>query len=325
MKKLNAKSFEEIRKWIYRNARPIELALWQYEFENASKEAVLSALSHYQNEDGGFGHALEPDNWNPNSSPSITLSAIGKLNNIHFTDAGHPMMQGIIKFLESGEHFVGDGWVFNIPSNNDYPHAPWWTYDQKGNEHGHIGVTLGTVCFVLQFVKKESELYKQAFALAVQLLSKLKEPNTTSDMGLSGYCMLLEKLNQLGLTDSFDMEFLYAAVKKLVDEAIVRDASQWVHYVVRPSQFIPTPESPFYIGNEDIVQKELDYLVETRPENGVWGIPWHWYGNYEKYPKEFAISENWWKADLDIGAIGKLKFLRRFGRLDQSEYANLLS
>ncbi|HML45270.1 MAG TPA: hypothetical protein PKE04_00805 [Clostridia bacterium] len=315
MKKIDATSFEEIRKWIYRNARPLELALWQYEFENGGKEAVLSALSHYQNEDGGFGHALEPDNWNPNSSPAVTLNAIGKLSNIRFEDAGHPIIQGLIRYLESGAHFVGDGWVFTIPSNNDCPRAPWWSYDPKASAQAHIGVTLGLACFVLRFAKKESDLYRQAFALVLQALSKLKESDAAGDMGLNGYCALLETLDQLGLSDSFDMEFLYAAVKKLVDEAIVRDVSRWAHYVARPSQFITAPESPFYKGNEDIVQKELDYLVETRPENGVWGISWHWYGNTEKYPKEFAISENWWKADLDIGAVGKLKFLRRFGRL----------
>ena len=55
MKKLYKKSFDEIRLWIYRNARNLELTLWQYEFENGSKDAVLSALSYYQNDDGGFG------------------------------------------------------------------------------------------------------------------------------------------------------------------------------------------------------------------------------------------------------------------------------
>jgi hypothetical protein len=313
MRKLSKKAFEEIRTWVYRNARHIDLMSWQYEFENGSKEAVLHALSFYQNEDGGFGNALEPDCWNPESSPYTTLCAIGKLNNINFTDTSHPIMQGIVRYIESCVHFKGEGWLFSIPSNNDYPRAPWWTYDPKAIEYEHKGVTLGLVCFVLQFVKKESELYKQVFALANKLLSKLKAPDNMGDMGLSGYCMLLETLNKLGLSDQFDMAFLFAAVKKLVDESIVRDVSQWVNYGVRPSQFISTPDSPFYAGNEDIVEKELDYLIDTKPDNSVWGITWQWWDNYPKYPKEFAISENWWRAD---GAIGRLKFLRSFGRLD---------
>ena len=238
MKRLSADSIDEIRSWIYRNTRPIELAIWQYEYENGSKKAVLSALSHYQNDDGGFGNALEPDSWNPNSSPYTTLNAISKLKNINFTDTDHPIMQGIVKFLGSGKHCVENGWLFSIPSNNDYPRAPWLTYDLKANEYEHTGVTAGIVCFVLQFAERESMLYKRAFTFVNKILSKFKETGNIDDMGLIGYCMLLEKINQFGLTDQFDIAFLSAAIKKHVDESIVRDVSQWTNYGVRPSQFI---------------------------------------------------------------------------------------
>jgi len=312
MKKLSNKSFEEIRQWVYRNARQLDLTLWQYEFENGSQEAVLSALSLYQNNDGGFGNALEPDSWNPNSSPYTTLVAIDKLQNINFTDISHPIMQGIFNFLDSGVHRVENGWLFNIPSNNDYPRAPWWNYDPKTNEYEHTGVTAGLVCFLLQFAEKESSLYKLAFTFADKLLSKFKEPANRGDMGLHGYCMLLESIKQLGLENRLDVTFLSATIKENVDAAIVRDVSQWANYSVRPSQFVSSPDSPFYEGNEDIVEKEIEYLIETLPENNVWGITWHWWDNYEKFPKEFAVSENWWKTDL---AINQLKFLRRFDSL----------
>ena len=68
--------FNNARNFIYRNARPIEFALWKYHFENGSKESVLEALKAYQNDDGGFGHALEPDSFNPGSSPITTNHAV---------------------------------------------------------------------------------------------------------------------------------------------------------------------------------------------------------------------------------------------------------
>ena len=67
--------FKKARTFVYRNARPLDIARWQYHFENGSKGAVLTALAVYQNEDGGFGHALEPDSWNPNSAPIQTWAA----------------------------------------------------------------------------------------------------------------------------------------------------------------------------------------------------------------------------------------------------------
>ena len=313
MKQLSKQAFSEIRTWVYRNARQMELALWQYEFEDGGAEAVLSALSFYQNDDGGFGNALEADCWNPESSPYTTLNAIGTLNSIEFTDISHPVTRGIFKYLESGKYFTGEGWLFSIPSNNDYPRAPWWTYDPTANEFEHTGVTLGIICFILRCAEKNSLLYATALSLAEKLVNKLQAPDNLGDMGLSGYRELIETLEALDFTGRFDMGFLTSEVRKRVNAAIVRDASQWGGYRVRPSQFIHSPESPYYAGNEAIVAEELDYLIDTRPENSVWGITWQWWDNYAKYPKEFAISENWWKA---VCAIGELKFLRSFGRLE---------
>ncbi|ABX42575.1 hypothetical protein [Lachnoclostridium phytofermentans] len=313
MKKLSKQSFDEIRLWIYRNARPIELAIWQYEFENGSKEVVLSALSFYQNEDGGFGNALEADSWNPNSSPYTTLNAISKLIEIDFCDINHPILQGIFKFLESGIHSSENGWFFSIPSNNDYPHAPWWTYDSEANEYESIGLSAGIACFVLKFADKDSPLYKRTFSIVEKLITKLSMSGKYGEMGVGGYCELMETIPQLGLSDRFDMDFISSTVKRLVYDSIERDISKWIYYGKTPSSFISSPDSVFYKDNEEIMQKELDYIIEKRPSSGVWGITWSWFENNEKYLKEIAISENWWKADV---AIRKLKLLRNFNRIE---------
>ena len=68
-------AYHRARRFVYKNARPLELAKWQYHFENGSREAVLETLACYQNTDGGFGYGLEPDYWNPHSSPSQTYEA----------------------------------------------------------------------------------------------------------------------------------------------------------------------------------------------------------------------------------------------------------
>ncbi|MCL2084397.1 MAG: hypothetical protein FWH06_03955, partial [Oscillospiraceae bacterium] len=287
MKRLSAKAFDEIRLWIYRNARQIDLALWQYEFENGGAEAVLSALSYYQNEDGGFGNALEPDCWNPESSPYTTLYAAGKLREIGFADKAHPVFQGIMSFLESGAHSHENGWLFSIPSNGGWPRAPWWTYDPSANECESIGVSADIAGFALLFADEGSELYSRAFTVAQKLAARLSAPGNLGDTGVSGYCALFDAAERLGLADKlgFDLN----ALSGLVNRKIERDVSKWAYYGYRPSSFIRSPDSRFYAGNEDIVQKELDYLIDTRPDGGVWGITWSWFENDEKYQKEFAI------------------------------------
>ncbi|MNN85709.1 hypothetical protein D3C81_2030290 [compost metagenome] len=57
------------------------------------------------------------------------------------------------------------------------------------------------------------------------------------------------------------------------------------------------------------MEKELDYVLANRNPEGIWSLNWSWAG----YEREFAVSENWWKAEI---ALEKLLFLRAFGRLD---------
>lgn len=66
--------------------------------------------------------------------------------------------------------------------------------------------------------------------------------------------------------------------------------------------------------DEEITDCELDYIIDTRMNNGVWNISWSWLDNNEKYAKEFAITENWWKVDL---AITTLLHLRNFNRIEK--------
>ena len=66
--------------WIKRNARPLETARWEYIFEGASSDRVMKYLSAFQNEDGGFGHGIEPDFWLPHSSP-MAIWAAGQVKN----------------------------------------------------------------------------------------------------------------------------------------------------------------------------------------------------------------------------------------------------
>jgi hypothetical protein len=74
---------------------------------------------------------------------------------------------------------------------------------------------------------------------------------------------------------------------------------------------LPNPSSYYYKGYERAVSDALDELIDLRPRNDGWGIPWKWYSD-GTYAKEFAISENWWKS---YKAIEKLLFLKAYGRL----------
>lgn len=316
MKMLEKKDYQEIRTWIHRNARPLDMALWNYYFEKGRKEDVADALAYYQNEDGGFGNAVEPDCWNSESSPYATLIAAGILRQTEFIeDAGteHPMVQGILRYLDSGVHSDEEGWFFSIPSNNDCPRAPWGTYSEEENKAQEMGVTAFLCSFIIRYGDKDSGLYKKAIHLTRMILDKAAEAENFGEMGAGGVSILVGELMQSGLSSSFECGALIPRLAEVANSSIERDPEKWAGYTPRPSEFIFVPDSPLYKGNEDIVNTELDYLIDTRNPGGVWSITWSWFDLGEKYPKEFAISENWWMASK---AIEKLRFLINFGRVN---------
>ena len=316
MKTLKQKDYQEIRTWFHRNARPLEMALWNYFHEDGTREAVAEELSYYQNEDGGFGNAVEPDGWNPESSPYATMTAAITLRKIELMEhAGtdHPMVQGILRYLDSGVYSDEDGWFFSIPSSDNYPHAPWWTFSEKENKLQSLGITAGLCSFILHYAEPETSVYNKALKYTEQLLKKAESTEDFGEMGAGGMCVLLIDVLQKGLFPDLECGRLLEKMGEASNRRIERNPEKWAMYTPRPSEFIESPNSPMYKGNEEIVEKELDYLIDTRNPGGVWDITWSWFDLGEKYAKEFAISANWW---MGVKAIDKVGFLKSFGRVD---------
>ncbi len=309
MKKLDARSFEEIRRWMYRNARPIDLARWKFHFENGDKATVLEALSAYQNEDGGFGNAIDCDNWNPNSTPYNVGQAIGVFRELELYDPLHPMVQKALHYLETTSCFSDKGWPFTIPSNDAYPHAPWWAYSEENNRQNGYHATGNLAGYILRCGDEKSSLYAKTVMVADGMMEKLRGADVLENHEIGAYGALLCDLLEAGLARRFDGAYLKQRLRAIVDAAIERDAAKWGSYSMRPSMYMRSPENPLYAGNEAVMDMELDYLIDTRHRGGAWDISWVW----EDYPKEFAVSERWWQG---AHAVWNLLLLKNFGRLN---------
>lgn len=301
--------FNAASAWIARNARPLEFARWQYHFAGGSADAVLSALAVYQNEDGGFAYALEPDSWNPKSSPIQTWAATEILRETDTVDPSHPVIKGILKYLSSGADFVRGKWLNTVQSNNKYPHAPWWEYNRENNENS-FNPTAALAGFALRFAEKDSPLYGIASAVAQNAADFFLNVEThTDDMHLlSCYVRLWEYCREGGV-ELFDLDVLESELKKRVTASITSDISEWTTmYVCRPSQFLQSRMSIFYADNSRIADFECDFIIKTQKSDGTWNVPFSW----AKYPEEWAVSKNWWRA---WGIIENMLYLKGFDRL----------
>ncbi|MFS0784564.1 hypothetical protein [Bacillus sp. 1P06AnD] len=304
-----SKVFHEISHWMYRNARPIDLARWQYHYENGERNNVLRSLLAYQNEDGGFGHALEADCWNRESSPIQTWKACEILQEID-CPREHPIVGKVIAYLQNTSHFNGGFWLAQIHSNNDYPRAPWWTFTDGDNAVWGYNPTAALAGFVLVYGNREQLFYQTATRIAEEAFDHyLKSTSISDDMHeLSSYIRLLDCLKRSGLPFKHEGE-IQEKLQRNVSHLIEKDRSQWgLRYCTMPSQFIDGPANIFFLQNEQVVEEELNYLLDNRESGGVWSVPWEW-GMYER---EFSVSENWWRADL---ALSYTKLLHSFGRI----------
>jgi hypothetical protein len=208
MKKLSFNKYKELRAWIYRTARPIDLALWEYYFENGSKDRFLQIMSFYQNEDGGFAYGIEPDCWNPNSSPYMTNWNCPSDLAEFITDAKHPIILGILKYLDSGEYHINDEWAWSIPTNNNYPHAPWLAHGSENNRSYDINVTGRLIAFILIYADDDSDLFKKGLLLAESMINKFNLFANDNSFPRIGYRELIYAIERRGLTKRFN----YAAI-----------------------------------------------------------------------------------------------------------------
>ena len=286
--------YEQPRAFIYRNARPLDLARWTCHFEGKSRDEVLGALAVYQNEDGGFGHALEADCWNPHSSPLQTWTATRVIREIGFEDGGHPVIRGILRYLESDRDFDGRTWANTVPTNNDYPHAPWWTY--RPDQPLTYNPTASLIGFILRFA--DQQLLERGRSLAREAYTYFKSHHPLEEMHTAAvFVELYESLQESGIEDVIDLAEFKALLCEQIRHSITRDTAAWAtDYVCKPSLFIRSQSSTFYPGNEAICDAEAAFIRDTQADDGSWAVTWTWADD----PEAWSISKNWWKADLII-------------------------
>lgn len=306
---LSVEQFNRISAWMYRNARPLDLARWQYHFEEGSSHAVIKALEAYQNEDGGFGHGLEADCWNPHSTPLQTWWASQFIKEIDL-DSEHPMIQAILTYLDTGDGTSQGCWLFSVPSNNDYPRAPWWSY-RETDDHPGYNPTAALAGFILLHSVSGSELHTKGLKLAKEAIDYFMSHEGPVEMHeLTCFIELYTDLKKLPDLKIVSMEIFKEKLQAESFEAIEQDSQKWAsEYCCQPSHLFGSAKSVAYEGNEKITEDELAFMIESLSDEGTWEVTWEW-GAYED---AFAVSKRWWQGNI---AIQNVRMLEAFGRLE---------
>ncbi|MFE5038313.1 hypothetical protein [Streptomyces sp. NPDC056683] len=109
-------------RFIWLTARVLEQRLFAYHFLNGGPDPVETALDAYRNEDGGYGHALEPDLRGPVSQPLHAGHALRVLDAIG--RCGGQRVERVCRYLTAVS--TADGALPAVlPGRRDYPAAPF--------------------------------------------------------------------------------------------------------------------------------------------------------------------------------------------------------
>src|SRR5262249_37143259 len=92
---------ERAADFIWRHARLLDRQRFAFHFCDAPAAPVVAALRPYQNADGGFGNALEPDKRCPDSQPVDAETALRVLDELNDEAVWRdPLVEHVISFLE---------------------------------------------------------------------------------------------------------------------------------------------------------------------------------------------------------------------------------
>jgi hypothetical protein len=249
--------------FLHSTARVLERRRFAHVFEGAGADPVLHALRAHRNDDGGFGHALEPDMRAPTSQPVGIHTAMEILHEVGAT--GDPMIAPACDFLASITRDDG-GIPFVLENAMAYPHAPWWQYSN------------------------ESSLIQTAANAAA--LHTLGAQHAWLD-GASEFCFrrIAElDLSGLGSEPGYELRFGVAFLDATPDAARAEQALEALapslaplaaadpdpsSEIVAPLDLSPMPGSRSRrLFDDATIERHLDALEAAQQDDGGWRVTW---------------------------------------------------
>lgn len=296
-------SKDQVEKYIIEHARPVDIALYNYHFRNGDAGAVMQELAKFQNKDGGFGYAVEPDMRLPKSTALATWMAFQFIKKID-VDPNDKVIRSALDYLVETYDNERNGWSIVRPEVDDFPHAPWWEYKTAMEHFSWANPSAEILGLLIRFSDQIE---------AEDIITSLKE----------------KAINQIQNVDPGDFHdvFNYKALYELADEGLKKELKQpvadliwkasstnpneWKDYVATPLKFVDSPDDPFIeLFDGGLIQQNLDFLVDQIVSGDHWEPNWDWSGNY---PDEWEKAKVEWSGHLTVKNMVTLK---KFGVIE---------
>ncbi|TFG12397.1 hypothetical protein EU537_09545 [Candidatus Thorarchaeota archaeon] len=290
--KLTEDRLQDAVRFIESNARQLDRRYYEYFFEDASSKDVLSELSKYQNKDGGFGHAIEPDFRMRSSSPMATSVALQ-----YYTGVDGPeeeeLIERAIKYLIQTFDVEQKYWPATTMEVNDSPHAPWWHLREVKRPQG--------ADWANPSAELAGYLFKYPYYVPEDLLDTLSD-------------IVMDYVEMHDYVDSWlynvmcweRVYYCFPTPLRTKIEQMIRATFQ--HY--RPMQkdtlneirifwIAPHPTSLMAQVDRDTVMSMLEEEIDNQAADGGWWPTWRW-GQYEEV---WPTAEKEWAGKITTEAL----------------------
>ena len=159
----------------------------------------------------------------------------------------------------------------------------------------------------MKCAEKDTAIYRSACELSKEAYNYFKKNFPLESMHESTcFVELYHYMKECSIFNLLDMEEFKKLLQKQIKQVITYDTKIWsTDYICKPSLFINSKSSDFYLENKDICDFEYEFILKTQNEDGSWGVTWDW----SNYPEQWAISKNWWQSDI---IIKNIKYIREF-------------
>ncbi|GGJ05779.1 hypothetical protein [Streptomyces brasiliensis] len=259
--------------FVWLTARVLEQRLFAHHFLNGGADAVETALDAYRNEDGGYGHALEPDLRGPVSQPLHTCHALRVLDAIGRC-AGQ-LVERVCRYLTSVS--TADGALPAVhPGQHGYPAAPFIPIVDDppsdllatgpvvgvlhGNEVWHAWLFRATD-FCWQTVESLEKSRPYEVEAAVAFLDSV--PDRPRAEAAADRLGRLVREQRLAALDPENLE----------DHPVAPGYVPGEHHF--PHDFARTPRSLARAWFTDAeMERSLDFLADEQQADGGWPIRW---------------------------------------------------
>jgi hypothetical protein len=277
-------------KFLLCNSRLLERLMFEFHFRGGSREAVLAALRAYQNDDGGFGNALEPDKRTPTSQPIDQEVALRVIDAVGGADA--TMVTRVCDWLMTVTTEEG-GVPFTLPTVRDAPYAPWW-----GTDDPHPPVNINPTASIAGLLHKHGAQHAW-LDRATDYCWRVIEANDVAEP--HALVAVLTFLQHAPVRARAERAFGRVAAGVMTIVALDPNTQGYVH---RPLEFAPGPDSMARkLFSDELIVANLDHLQVQQQADGGWPIAW---------PTVSVTNEMEYRGIVTLGA---LKTLRAYGRI----------